>query len=264
MVRVRRGGDGADVCAFAKAKGEDGRSGGNLCGHGGPGRVVRIAHGGGALAEQGGFAGAVFVEVGVLRAADVVRGQVQKQSRGEGEAVDPLQLHGLGGDLHHHMRAPGAGHLAERLVQGDGLRGGVEAAGQLLAADVRTQGADHTGLVPRGGEDIPEHMGGGGFALGAGNGNEGEGLLRVAVKFCRKEGQRGPRVLHRRAGHVLRQGRAAHHGGGAPPQGLGDVGAAVGIGALHGHKQRAGGRFPGIAGEGGDFRLLGTGRSNGV
>ena len=85
----------------------------------------------------------------------------------------------------------------------------------------------------------------------------------MAVKFGADPGKRGPRVGHRRAVDALRQGRSAEDGGRAPLQGLGDKVAAVGPGSGQGGKQRAGARLPGVAGDGGNVRVLGTVRAHG-
>ncbi len=262
-VGVGLDGQGAHVRRRVEAEGGGGSALGELGGHGGPGGIVHVAYRPAALAEEGGFAGAVLLQVGVLAGADVVRGQVQEHSGVEGEAVQALELHGLGGCLQHHIGAPGVGHLPQGPVEGDGLGGGVGAVGQLFPPDVRPQGADHAGLVPGGGQDVPDHVGGGGLALCAGDGDEGQIVPGAAVELGGQQGQGGPGIVHGGAGDALGQGRGAHHGGGAPIQGLGDVGAAVGAVAGQGGEQGAGGRLPGVAGELADLGILGAGPAQG-
>ena len=208
-VGIRGGREGAHIGVLAEAEGGNGRAGRELSGHSGPARVVPVAHGEAALAEQRGLAGAVLVEVGVLRLADVVRGEVEEQGGGELQPGDPAQLHGLGGDLHDDMGAPGVCHAPQGAVEGDGFRRGVGGAGQERGPDIRTQGADHAGRMPGGGEDVPEHMGGGGLALGAGDGDERELSGRVAIESCGDGGQGGAGIVHGCGWDGLGQRRAA-------------------------------------------------------
>ena len=260
-LRVGLHGQGADVRTGGKAEGAGGGVWRELGGHTGPGRVIPVAHGPAALAEQRGLAGPVFVKAGVLAGADVVRGEVEEQPGGKGEAKEAAQLHGLGGRLQHHIGAPGVRHLPQDAVEGDGFGGGVGGVAQLLPAYVRPQGSDHAGFVPGGGEDVPGHVGGGGLALGAGDGDEGKAVGGTAVKFRRQQGQGGPGVVHGGARHPGGQGRGAHHGGGAPVQGLGNVRPAVGAAAGEGGEERAGNGLSGVAGEGGDVGAAGAVRA---
>ena len=192
----------------------------------------------------------------MLRPADVVGGEVEEQRRVEDDAVHTAELHSLGGHLHDHMGTSGVRHLPQRAVEGDRLRRGVGAFRQELAPYVGPQRADHAGLIPGGGEDLPEHMGGGGLALGAGDGGQGQRLGGMAVKLRRQPGQGGAGLLHGGSGDPLRKRRAADHGGGPPGQRVGNAGAAVKFCTLHGHKERPRDYLPGIAGDGGDVRLL--------
>ena len=176
----------------------------------------------------------------MLAGADVVRGEVEEQPGGKGEAKEAAQLHGLGGRLQHHISAPCVPHLPQDAVEGDGFGGGVGGVAQLLPAYVRPQGSDHAGSVPGGGEDVPGHVGGGGLTLGAGDGDEGKTVGGTAVKFRRQQGQGGPGVVHGGTRHPGGQGRGAYHGGGAPVQGLGNVRPAVGAAAGEGGEERTG------------------------
>ncbi len=115
--------------------------------------------------------------------ADVVGGDVEEGSHVEGQAVDAVDLVGLGGDLHHqvsHAVVRGLAHHAERVQR---LRRGQlrRQHGMTVKAEVhrREQRATAMRIFV---QDGMRQIGGGGLAFGAGDADDREFVLGHAVE----------------------------------------------------------------------------------
>ena len=259
--------DGPDVPApgvrpLAEAEGGHGAARAGAAAHGGPAGVVEIAYRLAALGEKGGLAGAVLVIVRVLGGADVVGGEVEEQGGVELDARHPVELHGLRGHLHDHVGAARLLHLGEALVQLQRLRGGIPGVAEHLVPDEGAHGADHAGLMARGGENGAEDIGGGGLALGAGDADDGQPVGGVAIEGGGQQGQRDPAVFHLNDGGAPRAvHRVLHYYCGGPLSGHGgDEIVAVRPGAGQRHEQALRPGLPGVAAQAGDLRVRRTGQ----
>ena len=216
--------------------------------------IVRVHHAHVAVLEQDGFG--VAVGLHGLVEVQVVLGEIGEDAHGEVDAVHPLQHQGVGGGLHHHMGAARVPHPGEELLELQGLRRG-PLGGDHLVADHVLVGADqaHLGsrlLLQNGLEQI----GGGGLAVGAGDGHHGHIVRRVAVIVGGHHRQGPAGIVHPDVGDIsLRRRPFAHHRGGARRHGLGNVCVAVGGKAGHGHEQISCRRGAGIIADADDLRL---------
>ena len=216
----------------------------------------------GAAADDGEFAVfhqlqlalEVILKAFVLQRADVVLRKIEEQPNGEGNTVDPLLLVRLGGDLHRQVADAVGQGIGEALLQLQAFRRGKVGFGA-FAAGVHFHGGKDGGAVAEGGiQNILDEVGGGGFALGAGEPDEGELFGRVAVVFGGQDGK-GPADIadeESRGGIVI--GLLRHIAGGAGFQRLLQV-LRLEIQALADEKG-AGGDGPAIVGEGGEGELL--------
>ena len=223
-------------------------------------QVVRLSVGQAdpALAEELALAGDILPHVGVLPGADVILLQVGEDAVVKGEAGDPIQLHGLGGDLHDHIFVARGHHVGKVLLHQPGLGGGVDGGGVLVAAD-HLDGADKAGGETGGLQHGADHIGGGGLALGAGDADGGQLLGGVAEPGGGQLRQGQPGVVHLddgdRLGHLNVQSVLHHQGGGPLLQGGGGVHMSVGDGAGHADKDGAGDDLPGVVDDAGDFLI---------
>ena len=92
----------------------------------------------------------VILEIFVLQRADVVLREIEEQPNGEGNAVDPLLLVRLGGDLHRQVADAVGQGIGEALLQFQAFRGGKVGFGA-FAAGVHFHGGKDGGAVAEGG-----------------------------------------------------------------------------------------------------------------
>ena len=216
--------------------------------------VIGVVHAHIAVLEQDGLG--VAVGLHGLVEVQVVLGQVGKDAHGEADAIHPLQKQRVGGGLHHHVGAAGGAHPGEQLLKLQGLRRGA-LRGDHLVADHVLVGADEAHLGP---QLLLQHgfqqVGGGGLAVGAGDGHHGHVVRGMAVVIGRhhRQGLAGIRHLDIGDAGVLRR-PLAHHRRGARRRGLADIGVAVGGEAGHGHEHVPRRRGPGVVADAGDLRL---------
>jgi len=220
-----------------------------------PGRpgIVGIHHAGAAVLEQNGLSVAVILHG--LMEIQVILGQVGEDAHVVVHAVDPVQIQRVGGGLHHHMGAAPVRHFPEQLLDLEGLRGGALRGDDLLADHILV-GADKAHLGPFGLlQNGLQQIGGGGLAAGAGNGDHGHFLRRMAepVGADHRQGPAGIRRLDISA--VRRRKLLAQHRRRALFQGCSNILVAVGGKAGHGHEQVAGLGGPGVIADAGDFRF---------
>ena len=216
--------------------------------------VVGVADAHLAVLEQDGLG--VAVGLHGLVEVQVVLGEIGEDAHGEADAVHPLQKQGVGGGLHHHVGAAGGAHPGEQLLELQGLRRGA-LRGDRLAADHVLVGADEAHLGPRLLlQDGLQQIGGGGLAVGAGDGHHGHVVRRMAVPVGghHRQGLAGVRHLDIGDGGILRR-PLAHHRRGARRRGPADIGVTVGGKAGHGHEHVPGRRGPGVIADMGDLRL---------
>ena len=147
-------------------------------------KIVRAADDDGhvGIFQQGLLAPEIILHSGVLMGGDVVRPDVQEDAVAEMLTVGAMHLVGLAADLggdDGQLMCPG---LGEELLHLQRFRGG-EMGGDYLAAHVVLHTGEQTGLLPGDGlHDGVGHIGGGGFALGAGDAHQGEGVRGVVVE----------------------------------------------------------------------------------
>ena len=82
------------------------------------------------------------------------------------------------GNLHAHMGHFLLGHLVEESLQIDDIGGGIVSR-ELLIANQRMNGADDAGLVTFFFQNVADHMGGGGFPIGAGQSDHPHLFCRI-------------------------------------------------------------------------------------
>ena len=149
-----------------------------------------------AVGDQPALATEVVFEGGVFDVADVVGGDVEEGSHVEGQAVDAVDLVGLGGDLHHqvsHAVVRGLAHHAERVQR---LRRGQlrRQHGMTVKAEVhrREQRATAMRIFV---QDGMRQIGGGGLAFGAGDADDREFVLGHAIEGGGQQAQGLARVV---------------------------------------------------------------------
>ena len=218
----------------------------------GPG-VIGVHHAGVTVLEQDGLG--VTVGLHGLVEVQVVLGQVRKDAHSVMDAVHPVQEQGVGGGLHHHMGAAARAHLGQQSLQFKGFRGGA-LRGEDLLADHVLVGADESHLGPQGLlQDGLEQVGGGGLAVGAGDGHHGHRVRGVAVEIGAHHRQGAAGIRHPNIGNVLPRGFFAQHRRRAGLHGLADEIMAVHSKAVHCHKQIAGPGLTGVIAHMGNVRL---------
>ena len=154
------------------------------------------------------------------------------------QAVDPVKCQCVGGDLHHGVGAAGIGHLPQQALHLPGLRGGA-AAGQDRVAYAAAVGAHQARRDAQGLKQPRRQTGHGGFAVGAGDADQGQLPVRVAEEVSRHKGQGPAGVRNKDIGQPLH--RVGGHGAcRAPLPGLGRVIVAVGVGSVDGHEHLTG------------------------
>ena len=155
----------------------------------GPG-VVDVDQAHPALLEEKRLGPAIFLH-GVVE-IQMILGEVGEKAHVEGDAAHPVEAQGVGRDLHHHVGAAGVGHLAEEGLQFETLGSGAFGV-QHLAADHVLNGAHQAHLGPQAIlQNVFDQVGGGGFAVGAGDADHGHLPGRVAVPVGAHLGQAQP------------------------------------------------------------------------
>ena len=198
--------------------------------------IVAVYRGGAALAEQGRLGGGVVLHGAVK--VQVVPAEIGESGYSIRQAVDPVKCQCVGGDLHHGVGAAGIGHLPQQALHLPGLRGGA-AGGEDRVPDAAAVGAHETGPYAQGLEHACRQPGHGGFAVGAGDADQGQLPVRVAEEISRHKGQGPAGVRNKDIGQPLH--RVGGHGAcRAPLPGLGRVIVAVGVGSVDGHEHLAG------------------------
>ena len=181
----------------------------------------------------------------------MVLGQVGEHPHVKGQPRHPVLDQGVGGDLHHYKGTPGIGHGPQQLLQFIALRGGA-VGGQLLLPHQVPVGPhqpywDAEGLL----QHLFDKAGGGGLAVGPGDGDEGHLRPRVVKPVGRgqRQGQPGVWGGQPRAGALWRL--LAQHRRGPPLHGLVNKPAAIRLGARQGDEQRPRLQRPAVIGQGG-------------
>ena len=165
--------------------------------------------------------------------------EVQEHPDVEVLAIDPLHLIRLAGYLGGHIRQAVIPGLGKQPLQVQGLRRGQMGVHVRASAVASGGGAEAHGPARQGVGDGLDHIGGGGFPLGAGDADQGQLPVRVAEEISRHKGQGPAGVRNKDIGQPLH--RVGGHGAcRAPLPGLGRVIVAVGVGSVDGHEHLAG------------------------
>ena len=149
----------------------------------------------------------VVLERGVFDGADVIGGDVEECARVKGQSIDPLHLVRLGGHLHHqilHAVIDGFAHHAESIHRFGGGQIGfhVRAAVQAIVH----RGEQCRLAVAIGAQHGLHEVGGGGLALGAGDADDRERILRTVIEFGGQQAHGLARVVDDQTGGAGRGG----------------------------------------------------------
>ena len=198
----------------------------------------------------------IVLEIFMLQRPYVVLRKIEEQPRRKGHPVHPLLLVRLGGNLHRQVADAVGKGIGKALLQFQALRGGQ--VGLLrLAAGVHLHGGKHGGAVSqRRIQYIFDEVGGGGFALGAGQPDEGQPVSRVAVVFRRQNRKRLSHIPDEQRGGGVIVGLLRHIAGRPGRQRLLQV-FRLKIQPLA-DKQPAGGNGAAIVGNGREGQLPGA------
>ena len=107
----------------------------------------------------------------------------------------------MGGDLHHCVGAARVRHLAQQALDLQRIRRGAPGREHLLLHQVLHR-ADETGLYSRTAQDVAQEIGGGGFAVGAGNAQDRQPGGGVFIPGAGNFAQGSSHIRHRRAGQA--------------------------------------------------------------
>ena len=205
--------------------------------------VVGVHHAGVAVSEQDGLG--VAVSLHSLVEIQVVLGQVRKDAHGVMDTVHPVQVQGMGGCLHHHMGTAPIPHLGQKPLQFKRFRSS-PLRGKGLLPDHVLVGTDQAHLGPQSLlQDGLEQIGGGGLAVGSGDGHHGHGIGGMAIKVSAHHRQGMAGIRHPDIGNLPLWRFFAQHRCRAGLHSLADECMAVHGEAGHGYEQVAG---PGLAG----------------
>ena len=190
----------------------------------------------------------------MLQRADVVLRQIEEQAGGKRHPIDTLLLVRLRGNLHGKVPDAVGEGIGKALLQLQRFRGGEMRFGA-LAAGIHFHGGKNSGAPSQ--RDIQnafDEVRGGGFALGAGQADEGELLGGAAVVFRRQHRKRPAGIADQQGGGGRRITLLRQIAGGALLQrALQVFGAEVQPLA---DEKRAGSDVPAIVGNGGEDQLL--------
>ena len=184
----------------------------------------------------------------------MVLGQVGEDAHIVMHAVDPVQSQGVGRDLHHHMGAARVPHPGEEPLKLKGLRRG-PFRGQGLRSNHILVGADQSHLLSPGLQNGLEKIGGGGFAVGAGDTQHDHGRRRMAEEIGARHRQSPAGIRHLDIRDIALRHPLAQHRRRATLHGLADEIVAVHGEAGHGHKQVPRPRLPRIVADIGNLQL---------
>ncbi len=148
----------------------------------------------------------------------------------EGHARQALLIDGDGACFHRDATDTGFEHLAQDALQGDGFGGGVSGGDDAVGVAV-ADGADDAGRDARGAKHGFDEVGGGGFAVGSGDGDELHCARGKLVEALGHERHCDARVVDFVDGGVAGVGAFGYgfddDGGGTTGDGVGDVFVAV-------------------------------------
>ena len=139
-------------------------------------------HGPAAVFQQLELALQILLHGGVLLGGDVVLTEVQEHPDVEVLAIDPLHLIRLAGYLGGHIRQAVIPGLGKQPLQVQGLRRGQMGVHVRASAVASGGGAEAHGPARQGVGDGLDHIGGGGFPLGAGDADKGQAVGGIVVK----------------------------------------------------------------------------------
>ena len=139
-------------------------------------------HGPAAVFQQLELALQILLHGGVLLGGDVVLAEIQEHADVEVLAIDPLHLIRLAGYLGGHIRQAVIPGLGKQPLQVQGLRRGQMGVHVRASAVASGGGAEAHGPARQGVGDGLDHIGGGGFPLGAGDADKGQAVGGVVVK----------------------------------------------------------------------------------
>ena len=184
----------------------------------------------------------------------MILGQIGEEAHVELNARHPVEVQGMGRDLHNHMGAARVGHLPEQGLELQAFGGGPLGREHLLADHI-LNGAHQTHLGPQTVlQQVLEKIGGGSLSVGAGDAQHGHFLRRVAVPIGGGQSQPQPGIGQPDIAAL--GGRSLAEDAGRPPLlGHGNILVAVGIEAPDGHEEVAGLHGAGVIGNAGDRGL---------
>ena len=155
------------------------------------------------VAEKHPLALDVFLHALMLAGADVIRFQIGEDGIVVLEACHTAELHSLAGHLHDHIADASLHHLRKIFLHQEGFRRGVQGR-DVLVTDDGFDGADQAGGQAGLFQDAPNHVGGGGLALGAGDPDGGQLFRRMAVPGGGQLSQSHTAVIHLEHGDIFR------------------------------------------------------------
>ncbi len=189
--------------------------------------------------EQLGLGGLVGLHAAVV--VQVVAGQVGHDRDVEFQRGDPALLQGMGGNLHGHGLGATFLEVVEGRLHGDRVGRG-QAATLQLTIEAGTQGANQAATLAKQVQRLGHQLGNAGLAVGTGHAHQIQLAARFAIEATCDIRKLGDQALDRDERHIGdRQDPGTllfvGHGGGATGQGIGDMLAAIDLGARHGQEQ---------------------------
>jgi hypothetical protein len=249
---------GAEVSAGGEAGGE-GRGGwGEAIEEAAPETVIKVDDGATGAAgaeaeflEKEGFGGEIVLHVAVV--IEVVLGEVGEDGGVEFDGIDAVLDQGVAGDFHGAGFGSGGEHAGEEFLGFEGVWGGA-GGGEFFASEGVMDGADEAAGFVQFIEEVFDEVGGGGFAVGAGDADNFEMTGGVLVKAGSGGGEEGAGIIHDEAGDLeCGEGVFGHDGTGSAGDGIRNKRGAVLSGAGEGEEEGAGSNAAGVQGEGVDF-----------
>ena len=235
-------------------------------------RCIGIDYGDAALLENVLEEPVLGIEIAfhVAVVIEMVTAEIGKGGGTDSHAIETALIKPVAGGLHHQVVHPPQGKRREGFVKSHRVRRGqpharVQAVGS--NSGVQPQSAQARRLAPQALPDLPRKGGDRCLAVGAGDGGDVIGLM--GIKPGRHQGEDAARVMGGKNGHV-RAALAGHsvlpgqNSQGTTFNGLGDEGAAVGLGAGQGREQVTRPHLAGIGAQAGNVRVRGQGLLGGV
>ena len=171
---------------------------------------------------------------------EMILGEIGKDRTGEPAGMGPFQIQGMGGDFHDGTGNVMVLHFFEQELQIQGFRGGYGGRPDLTGKTAINRANDPdfgAGGLPDGFQNI----GGGGFAVGAGDTDQRQIMGRMIGKGGGHmgQGQTGIRSPHLDNPRVGRQVVFDNYGLGPVVDGFGNIEVAIGLITFESHKDIA-------------------------